>query len=209
LKGVKGLKCEKGEKGKKGSKEMLDDRKTGAAQAFEDLHVYQRARELTNAIYALTRQAPFRLDRGLVDQIRRASVSIMSNIAEGFERGAKAEFIQFLFISKGSCGEVRAQLQVAHDQACVADDDYDRLHELARRVSGMLSNLIAHLQKTGYRGEKFSRPKRQVAVAAQERMDALRAAQLANIRIAEQRATERRTSEQQAAEQNAAESKDK
>jgi four helix bundle protein len=184
---------------------MLDDRKTGAAQTFEDLHVYQRARELTNAIYALTRQPPFRLDRGLVDQIRRASVSIMSNVAEGFERGSKTEFIQFLFIAKGSCGEVRAQLQVAHDQNYVVAADYDRLHALARRVSGMLSNLIAHLQKTGYQGEKFSRPKRQVAGAVQERMDALRAAQLASIRIAEQRAAERRAAEQQAVEQQSPE----
>ncbi len=70
-----------------------------AAQSFEDLHVYQRARELTNGVYAASRNRMFRRDRGLVDQIRRAAVSIMSNIAEGFERGATTEFIQFLFVA--------------------------------------------------------------------------------------------------------------
>lgn len=90
----------KGGKGEKGK----------AAQYFEDLHIYQRARELVNAIYTVTRDSDFRRDSSLVDQIRRVSVSIMSNIAEGFERGGKAEFIQFLYIAKGSCGEVRGQL---------------------------------------------------------------------------------------------------
>ena len=68
--------------------------KGGAAEAFEDLHVYQRARELTNAIYRLTPEGAFARDFGLVDQVRRASVSIMSNIAEGFERGSTTELIQ-------------------------------------------------------------------------------------------------------------------
>lgn len=90
--------------------------KGNAAESFEELHIYQRARELTNSIYALTRSEIFARDRGLVDQIRRAAVSIMSNIAEGFERGATTEFIQFLYIAKGSCGEVRAQLRIAKDQ---------------------------------------------------------------------------------------------
>jgi len=153
-----------------------------AAESFEELHIYQRAREMTNALYALTRQDAFARDRGLVDQIRRASVSIMSNIAEGFERGAVAEFIQFLFIAKGSCGEVRAQLQIARDQNYITAPDYDRLHDLSRRISGMISNFIAHLQRSDYRGEKFTRPQRQTLEARQERMEALRAAQLANIR---------------------------
>jgi four helix bundle protein len=157
-----------------------------AAEAFEDLHVYQRARELTNEIYRLTRQGAFSRDHGLADQIRRAAVSVLSNIAEGFERGAKTEFIQFLYIAKGSCGEVRAQLQVAHDQQYVPDADHARLHDLVRRIGGMLSNFIAHLQATDYRGGKFSRPRRQILAAREERMQALRAAQLANIRGSEE-----------------------
>ncbi len=84
--------------------------KDSVAKTIEELHIYQRARELTNAVYALTREAAFARDRGLVDQVRRAAASIMSNVAEGFERGSTTEFIQFLYIAKGSCGEVRAQL---------------------------------------------------------------------------------------------------
>lgn len=134
-----------------------------AAEGFEDLHVYQRARELTNAIYRRTREGRFARDLGLAEQIRRASVSIMSNVAEGFERGATKEFIQFLYIAKGSCGEVRAQLAIAGDQGYISQADYDGLHDLSRRVSGMLSNLIAHLQRSSYRGEKHDCPSRLAA----------------------------------------------
>ncbi len=155
--------------------------KDSVAKSIEELHIYQRARELTNAIYALTREASFSRDRGLVDQIRRATVSIMSNVAEGFERGTTTEFIQFLYIAKGSCGEVRAQLQIAHDQQYVAQAEFDRLHALCRRISGMISNFIAHLQGSGYRGEKTARPKRQLDTAREKRIEALRAAQLANM----------------------------
>ena len=153
-----------------------------AAQSFEELHVYQRARELANKVYALTRSAPFARDRGMADQIRRAAVSVMSNIAEGFERGTTAQFVQFLYIAKGSCGEVRAQLTLAHDQQYVPDADHDRLLDLARRVSGMLSNLIAHVQGSGYRGEKHARPERHERDARQQRLEELRRAQQRNIR---------------------------
>lgn len=87
-----------------------------SAQRFEDLVVWQRARELTREIYKLT--IDWR-DFGLHDQIRRASVSVLSNIAEGFERGSNVELIQFLYIARGSCGEVRAQLVVALDAGYV------------------------------------------------------------------------------------------
>jgi four helix bundle protein len=92
-----------------------------AARSFEELHVYRRARELTNAVYTLTRARAFAKNYELADQIRRAAVSVVSNTAEGFERGASTEFIQFLYIAKGSCGEVRAQLQVALDRIRVAN----------------------------------------------------------------------------------------
>jgi four helix bundle protein len=153
-----------------------------AAETFEELHIYQRARDLTNAVYILTRKGSFAGDHGLVDQIRRASVSIMSNIAEGFERGSSTEFIQYLYIAKGSCGEVRAQLQIAQDQHYIGLEDHARLHDLARRTNGMISNFIAHLQGSEYKGEKFSRPQRRDVEARQKRLDALRAAQLANMR---------------------------
>jgi four helix bundle protein len=162
----------KGEKGEKGR----------AAESFEDLHVYQRARELANEIYVITKAAPLSEDHSLVDQVRRAATSVMFNIAEGFERGAKIEFIQFLYIAKGSCGEVRAQLQIAVDQHLLSGDEYNRLRDLARLISGMLSNFIAHLQKSEYQGEKFSRPNRQSLEAQQARLDSLRMAQEVNMR---------------------------
>ncbi|RLB03623.1 MAG: four helix bundle protein [Deltaproteobacteria bacterium] len=127
-------------------------------ESFEDLHVYEQARKLTNRIYEITREAPFSKDYGLVDQIRRASVSIMSNIAEGFERGTNTEFIQFLFIAKGSCGEVRAQLTIAHDQRYISKDTYQALVDSCRRISGMLSNLITYLKGSPYRGTKHKKP---------------------------------------------------
>jgi len=171
----------------------VNEARGNAARNFEELHIYKRARELTNAVYVLTRSGTFAKDYGLADQIRRAAVSVMSNIAEGFERGTSTEFIQFLYIAKGSCGEVRAQLQVALDQSYIAPEHHLSLVELARRTSGMISNFIAHLQQSDYRGEKFSRPQRRIADETEKRQQALRAAQLVNIR------NQQRANEQQAA----------
>ena len=84
-------------------------------EKLEDLIAWQKARELTKAIYVITRQGNFAKDYGLNSQIQRATVSIMSNIAEGFERGGRNEFHQFLSTAKGSCAEVRTQLYVAFD----------------------------------------------------------------------------------------------
>jgi four helix bundle protein len=100
-------------------------------QEFEELNVYQRARELTNRIYEVTGNATFARDFGLVNQIRRASVSIMSNIAERFERGTNGEFVQFLYIAKGSSGEVRAQLSIAFDQSYISQADRDDLTDVS------------------------------------------------------------------------------
>ena len=110
---------------------MANNRKPGSSKPrkFEDLNVYKEARMLTNKVYEITRRSGFSKDYGLVDQIRRASVSVMSNIAEGFERGSNTEFIQFLYIAKGSCGEVRSQLSIAYDQKYVGEDDCKNLVE--------------------------------------------------------------------------------
>ena len=83
---------------------------------FEDIESWKRARILTKQIYEITSMGKFGRDFGLEDQIRRAAVSVLSNIAEGFERGGDQEFLQFLAVAKGSCGELRAQLYVALDQ---------------------------------------------------------------------------------------------
>jgi four helix bundle protein len=129
-----------------------------AAKTFEELAVFVRSRVLVNEIYRLTRQPEFRRDRGLADQVRRAAVSILSNIAEGFERGGNVELIQFLYIAKGSCGEVRAQLMIAADQKYIDSKAADCLHGDCRRIIAMLSNLIAYLRRSPLRGPKYAPP---------------------------------------------------
>jgi len=138
--------------------QKFDKEVTVKAQEFEELNVYQRARELTNRTYELTRDSAFARDFGLIDQIRRASVSIMSNIAEGFERGTNAEFVQFLYIAKGSAGEVRAQVSIAFDQKYISREDYDDLTDRCRRVSGILNNLIAYLRQPRFAGRRTQKP---------------------------------------------------
>jgi len=117
-----------------------------------------------------------------VNQFRRAAVSVMSNTAEGFERGTSVEFIQFLYIAKGSCGEVRAQLQVAADQQYISTEAHQSLTSLARMISGMISNFVTHLQESDYRGEKFARPQRQTISRIERQRTGTRDSQLANTR---------------------------
>lgn len=124
------------------------------ARNFEDLAVYQKARALVKEVYQITRTGSFAHDEGLCDQIRRASISIVSNIAEGYERGSNTELIQFLYIAKGSCGEVRAQLMIACDLGYLPCQKYDVLSGEARRISAMLSNLIRYVKSSGYVGPK-------------------------------------------------------
>ena len=88
-------------------------------------------------------------------QIQRATISIMSNIAEGFERGGNQEFIHYLYIAKGSCGEVRSQLYVAIDQSYVLQKDCEELTKSFRRLSIMISNLIDYLKRSGMKGAKY------------------------------------------------------
>ena len=114
-------------------------------ERFEDLQVWQMAHDLSVAIYGLTREGEFSKDWGLRDQIQRASVSVMSNIAEGFERYSKQEFKQFLSIARGSCAEVRSQIQLAKSLGYVADADcaaiYGKCISLSRAIGGLRSSL--------------------------------------------------------------------
>ncbi|HXV78965.1 MAG TPA: four helix bundle protein [Candidatus Binatia bacterium] len=129
---------------------------------FEDLEIWKDTRALTRAIYQLTRDPKFSKDFGLRDQIQRATVSIMSNIAEGFERGGNQEFIQFLYVAKASCGEVRSQLYVAMDQSYLAQKDCEELTTPFRRLSIMISNLIDYLKRSGMKGAKYGDSSRSV-----------------------------------------------
>jgi len=129
-----------------------------AIKYFEDLEVWKEARRLTNRIYRMTQDAKFSKDFGLRDQIQRAMVSVMSNIAEGFERGGNQEFIQFLYIAKGSCGEVRSQLYVALDRGYIAQEEFSELLKSFKRLSVMISNLVDYLKSSRMKGEKFKKP---------------------------------------------------
>jgi len=102
----------------------------------------------------------FACDFALRDQIRRAAVSITSNIAEGFERDGNREFLQGLSVAKGSCGEVRSQLYVALDEAYIAQEDFERRYELSLHTSRLLARFMAYLQSTETRGLKFKRQPR-------------------------------------------------
>lgn len=122
---------------------------------FEDIEAWQLARALTNQIYDVTSEPSFDRDCGLRDQIRRASISIVSNIAEGFERDGDREFIQFLFVAKGSCGEVRAQLYLAHDRKYLSDDQFKMLYAKSVELSRVIAGLIRYLQQSEIAVRKY------------------------------------------------------
>jgi four helix bundle protein len=116
-------------------------------QRFEDLEAWQIARELTNQIYTITKKESICRDFGFVDQIRRAAISIMNNIAEGFERGTNKDFAKYIFIARGSAGEVRSMLYVALDQEYLTGETFKQCHELSIRCSQLCWGLIKHLKK--------------------------------------------------------------
>lgn len=122
---------------------------------FEDLEAWKISREITKEIYRISKNDLFARDFGLRDQIRRASVSIMSNIAEGFERDGDKEFINFLSIAKGSSGEVRAQLYVALDQNYISQDEFNTLHNKVTENSRVIAGLIKYLKQSDLKGKKF------------------------------------------------------
>jgi four helix bundle protein len=123
-------------------------------QRFEDLIAWQKARELTRQVYSQTGDGTFAKDFGLRDQIRRASVSIMSNLAEGFERGSQAEFHQYLVIAKGSCAEVRSQLYISKDVGHLSDKAFNDLMATATELSKIIGGLRASVQKNRDKGRK-------------------------------------------------------
>jgi four helix bundle protein len=124
-------------------------------ERFEDLEVWKLSRSLANLIYNVSSVGNFARDFALRDQIRRASISVVSNIAEGFERDGDKEFIQFLFMAKGSCGEVRAQLYLASDRAYLSEEQFSTLTRHATELSRMISGLIKYLRHSQLTGKKY------------------------------------------------------
>jgi four helix bundle protein len=122
---------------------------------FEDIEAWKKARELTKRIYRTAKIGEFAKDFGLRNQICRAAVSIMSNIAEGYDRSGKGEFIQFLATAKGSAAEVRSQLYVALDQSYVNEDDFRELSLLAEETARIIGGLMKYLSSSNYSGTKY------------------------------------------------------
>ena len=123
-------------------------------ERFEDLEVWRLSRELVESIYKLSSGAKFAKDFGLANQIQRSAVSIMSNIAEGFERKSKKEFINFPYIAKGSCGELRSQLYIALDLIYINKDEFKTNYQLAEKISRSLGGFIKYLQSSNFESSK-------------------------------------------------------
>ncbi len=139
-------------------------------KSFEELYCWQKARELTKFIYDITkyrntdiskyrdnRNSEFASDRGLVDQIRRAAVSVMSNIAEGFDRGTRQELVNYLFIAKGSCGEVRCQLYAAHDISYIDILTLRNGLKLTDECSRLLKSFIDKVKTGSHTGLQYKK----------------------------------------------------
>jgi four helix bundle protein len=126
-----------------------------AVNKFEDLEIWQSARQLAKYVGEITMNGSLPKDFALKDQMRRSSGSIMDNIAEGFERNGNREFIQFLSIAKGSAGELRSQLYRAADLGHIDSRTLEAMLQSVIAISQQTSRLISYLQKTHFRGSKF------------------------------------------------------
>jgi len=114
---------------------------------FEDINAWQEARKLLNQVYDLTENEGFSEDWGLKNQITRSATSVMSNIAEGFDRSSDKEFIRFLRVSTGSCAEVQSQLYAALDQEYITKKEFDKVYKQANKVNKLLNGFIRYLKK--------------------------------------------------------------
>ncbi len=115
---------------------------------FEDIECWQEARKIVNRVYCVSNVEKFRRDYSLIDQIKRAAISIMANIAEGFSRKGNKEFIQFLFIAKSSAAELQSHLYIAVDQKYISEIEFKGLYEGLDKVQRQISNFIKYLNST-------------------------------------------------------------
>jgi four helix bundle protein len=122
---------------------------------FEELAIFQKARELSKKIYPVTNREGVKSDYRFVQQIRAAAGSIMDNIAEGFERTGNKEFLNFLYIAKGSCGEVRSQLIRANDVGYLTPEEYEELYTECRKLSAGIMNFIKEIKASDITGAKY------------------------------------------------------
>jgi four helix bundle protein len=127
----------------------------GTIRRFEDILAWQKSRKLVKSIYAVSNQRDFIKDYPLRNQIRRAAISIPSNIAEGFGRGGNKEFLNFLSIARASSSELQSHLYLAVDQNYLTEREFERLSELTWETGSLINGLMKYLQKTEIRGSKF------------------------------------------------------
>jgi len=123
--------------------------------SFEELPIWQKARTLSKFVFEITSEEPFNKDFRFRDQIRASSGSVMDNISEGFERTGNKEFIQFLYIAKGSCGETRSQSYRAHDFSYINEQTLNNIIEQTKVLSSEISGFIKYLKNSGMKGEKY------------------------------------------------------
>lgn len=124
-------------------------------EKFEDIIAWQKSRELTKDIYAITSIGFFEKDYTLKEQIRRSSISISSNIAEGFERGGNKDFIHFLQIAKASCAELRSQLYIALDLGYTNEIQFQEIYNKAVEINKIITGLINYLKSSDIKGNKY------------------------------------------------------
>ncbi len=124
-------------------------------ERFEDLEIWKEARSLCRFIFEITEKDPFCIDFKLRDQIKTSSGSIMDNIAEGFERNGNKEFVQFLSIAKGSCGECRSQSYRAFDYQYIKEDILEDLIQRTTQLSKKISAFISYLKRSDFKGSKY------------------------------------------------------
>lgn len=122
---------------------------------FEELAIYQQSRALAKQVYQITRLGEFKYDSRFVQQIRAASGSISDNIAEGFERQGNKEFLQFLYIAKGSCGELRAQINRAYDAGFISKEVHEQMYADCRKLGAGILNFIRTVRNFESKGSKF------------------------------------------------------
>ena len=120
---------------------------------------WQEGRKLAKLVYGLTRSGPLAKDFGMRDQLQRAAVSVTSNIAEGFERNGNKEFVKFLWIAKGSAGEVSSQLYTVLDVGFITNDEFSEVYECARHCSYLIYRLIQSLRSSSLAGERYKEVK--------------------------------------------------
>ena len=128
------------------------------AGKFEDLEIFQKARELSKEVYKITGTDEFRKDTRFVQQMHAAAGSIMDNIAEGYERDGNKEMINFLYIAKGSCGEVRSQIIRASDVGYINKETATRLYNDCMNLNKQIANFIKSIRESKYSGRKYQEP---------------------------------------------------